>query len=300
MQSFSRHVMSFTIFAVMGLALSASLQAQVPAATVPADLPKPGAPAGKIASIEGPADTTTIDIRNGQALTTAAAGDTIYVGDHILTPSTLSVSVTLADESEVVIGPDSDFMVKQTGTELEPTTHLQMLYGMLHAVVKKIYTDEHPFLVETPTSVMGVRGTEFVVELDKATGDSTVHTLEGSVAMARSRSDFRNPANYAEVSAGNMTAMKKGMALPPPAKPFQRQALFQRLSQRAPHFTKHIEARRVLRQQHPQQKRPPQTQAPRATVRATPHAPRQPNAAKKSSPKAPAKKKRAAKRKDRR
>ncbi|MBI3556070.1 MAG: FecR domain-containing protein [Deltaproteobacteria bacterium] len=244
-------------FATAAIFFSTALLAQVPTA---AQAPKVGSPGGKIAGIEGPSGTDTVDIKNGQALTTAAVGDTVYVGDHVLTPKNVSVSVTLADESELVLGPSSDFTIKASWSPASPNTHLQMLYGMLHAVVKKIYSDEQPFLVETPTSVMGVRGTEFTVEHDQAGGESTVHTLEGSVALAKSREDFRNPATHSVISAGTMSSMKRGMAVPPPSKAFERQAFFQHLSQRAPNFVKHVEARRIIRQQAPAQKQHPQSQ----------------------------------------
>ncbi|MBI3543038.1 MAG: FecR domain-containing protein [Deltaproteobacteria bacterium] len=214
--------------------------------------PHVGQAAGRVDHVEGPAGAETIEVRNGPAVNTMGIGDTLYVGDHVVTSAQQSVAIVLNDQSEIVVGPSSDFTVKQPYTEQAPATTVSLLYGMLHAVVEKIYSDEKPFVVETPSGVMGVRGTEFIVEHDAKATESAVHTLEGSVAMAKSPEELRRPTAHALVTAGMMTSMQRGMASPPAPRKFERAAFFEHLKQRAPLFTRHVEYRQAQRQQRRQ------------------------------------------------
>ncbi|MBI3543255.1 MAG: FecR domain-containing protein [Deltaproteobacteria bacterium] len=183
-------------------------------------------PAGKVARIDGAQD---VKVRNAQGTLVASVGDSLYTADHVLTGAGQSVAITLKDESEIVVGPSSDLVVKDIATPQRHSTRLSLLYGMLHTWVKQHYSSDQPFVVETPTAAMGVRGTEFVVEHDPKAGQSQVHTLDGTVSLAKSFTDLLKPGSFLDVGAGMMSALAPGMALPAAARQFSPQELLNRL-----------------------------------------------------------------------
>jgi hypothetical protein len=100
--------------------------------------------------------------------------------------------------------------------------------------VKRIYSDAEPFTVETPSGLMGVRGTEFIVEHGQESGQSDMHTLDGKVAMAKTRDDLRKPGNFQMVEAGNRSFINRGMQRAQAPQPFDPQKLVNRLAQNHP------------------------------------------------------------------
>jgi hypothetical protein len=209
--------------------------------------PLAGAPAGTIDHIDGPTDDEVVTVKNGEATMSAAEDDQVFEGDQILTGPDQTVSLVLNDESEIVVGPSSSFHVNQAYEAAHPSTYLALAAGLIHAYVRKIYSEKSPFIVETPEAAMGVRGTEFVVEHDAASGESNVHTLDGSVALASSPEQLHDPSKHALIPAGSMSTYRRGMARPAPPRAFNRAQLFQRLHKRSPRFVRHVRTRAQVR-----------------------------------------------------
>lgn len=95
-------------------------------------------------------------------------GNPVFVGDRIRTAGDGSVGVTLADDTLLTAGPNSTLLINEfefnTTTE-EGSLLATLLKGTL-SVVSGLIARQAPEKVrfKTPNVVLGVRGTEFIVE----------------------------------------------------------------------------------------------------------------------------------------
>lgn len=106
--------------------------------------------------------------RSDQAIT-AAAGAALFQGDTIRTGSQSAAGMTFLDNSRISLGPDStidleNFAFKDGGTP--PTFDVRLNTGSLTAASGEI-AKMRPLAMKVlmPTTVLGVRGTEFVVRV---------------------------------------------------------------------------------------------------------------------------------------
>jgi hypothetical protein len=112
--------------------------------------------------------TGTATVERANVAMPATAGMLVHTGDRIVTGRPGGVGLVLADDSIVTAGPDS--RVELSDVKFDPTSHegnvfVRLLKGALHYVTGLV--GKHApgnVKVETPTAVMGVRGTEFIVE----------------------------------------------------------------------------------------------------------------------------------------
>lgn len=121
-------------------------------------------PAGMIKTAKGSASIE----REGQK-TPAKAGAALMASDRVLTGADGSVGITLRDETLLAVGPNSNVWLEKYA--FDPTSH----EGALNATVKKgtlgvisgKLSKQSPGAVQfrTPTSILGVRGTEFVIDV---------------------------------------------------------------------------------------------------------------------------------------
>ena len=107
--------------------------------------------------------------RAGQRL--AAAVDTpVQASDTVVTGANASVGITFIDNSRVSAGPDSTLVINRYS--FDPATHAgefdtTLKRGTL-AVASGRLAKQSPeaVTVRTPTMVLGVRGTEFLVQAE--------------------------------------------------------------------------------------------------------------------------------------
>jgi len=121
-------------------------------------------PAGMIKTAKG---TAAIE-REGKK-TPAQAGAALMASDRVVTGADGSVGITLRDETLLAVGPNSNVWLEKYA--FDPTSH----EGTLDATVKKgtlgvisgKLSKQSPGAVQfrTPTSILGVRGTEFVIDV---------------------------------------------------------------------------------------------------------------------------------------
>jgi hypothetical protein len=190
--------------------------------------------AGVIKSSEGGAEVTILNKDRGGTRKTKAQ-EPVYAGDKVVTAAGQSVMLTLADESEIIVGPVSSFSIEQfERKEKAQQTVLSAVYGTLRALVRKSYGDDETFAVKAPGAVMGVRGTEFVVQIDRTSRRTELHAVSGRVAMAPNFAALRNPAQSVLVQAGQMSFMTPGMRMPAAPKSFDMGQFRQKMQQQAP------------------------------------------------------------------
>ena len=101
--------------------------------------------------------------------TPAAPGAALMASDRVVTGADGSVGITLRDETLLAVGPNSNVWLEKYA--FDPTSH----DGVLNATVKRgtlgvisgKLSKQSPGAVQfrTPTSILGVRGTEFVIDV---------------------------------------------------------------------------------------------------------------------------------------
>ena len=107
-------------------------------------------------------------VRGGQEMA-AAAGTPLQQADRVVTKGDGSAGITFRDNSLLSLGPDSMLDISHFSFEaagqpdgLEATLHR----GTLSAVSGKIVArTPEAMRIRTPTTVLGVRGTEFFVKV---------------------------------------------------------------------------------------------------------------------------------------
>jgi hypothetical protein len=111
----------------------------------------------------------TVRIERAGARLTAEVGMPVFVADRLFTGREGSAGITLRDETLLAIGPDSVF--RFDAFAFDPSTERGAQQSTLRrgrlAVVSGRLAKTSPEKVEfhTPASVLGVRGTEFIVEV---------------------------------------------------------------------------------------------------------------------------------------
>ncbi len=107
-------------------------------------------------------------VREGKEMA-ASAGTAVQQADRVLTKADGAVGITFSDNSMLSLGPDSmmdigrfSFGSKSEPDALEATLHR----GTLSAVSGKIVAKSPEAMrIRTPTTILGVRGTEFFVQV---------------------------------------------------------------------------------------------------------------------------------------
>lgn len=133
-------------------------------ATVPAAMAADEA-AGIIKSSRG---SVTIE-RDGRK-TAGTVGAAILASDRIVTGADGSAGITLRDETLMALGPNTTLAMNQFA--FNSTTHEGKLDASVRrgtlAVISGKIAKQSPTAVKfsTPSSVLGVRGTEFVIEVE--------------------------------------------------------------------------------------------------------------------------------------
>ncbi|WP_275901700.1 FecR domain-containing protein [Paenibacillus sp. SYP-B3998] len=105
-------------------------------------------------------------------------GDTLYTGENSTVTLNLSsgdATVTLSDNAEINV---SDLHTSG-GSE---KSKLKIWAGSMWVKVKSLAGSDDEFEVETPTAVMGVRGTQFFVHVDPRTGETKMFVGAGKVS----------------------------------------------------------------------------------------------------------------------
>ena len=108
--------------------------------------------------------------REGKRLD-ATVGLPLNVADVLVTGADGSAGVTFSDNSLVSVGPNSVFAIDKY--QFDSTTHAgefegSLRKGKLAAVSgKMVRQTPESMKIRTPSSVMAVRGTEFVVQVDE-------------------------------------------------------------------------------------------------------------------------------------
>lgn len=110
-------------------------------------------------------------IERGSARLPASPGLQLVAGDRLVTGKDGRISLTFIDNTRFAIGPNSDIAVSQFDydrTRQRGAFVTQVNRGSLAVVSGKIAKSGRDAMkIRTPNSLLGVRGTRFIVEVAK-------------------------------------------------------------------------------------------------------------------------------------
>lgn len=113
----------------------------------------------------------SVEIQRGGAKLPAPVGTPLQASDVVVTGADGSAGITFTDNSLVSVGPNSVFAIDKYS--FDSTTHAgefegNLRQGRLAAVSgKMVKQSPESMKIRTPSAIMGVRGTEFVVQVDE-------------------------------------------------------------------------------------------------------------------------------------
>ena len=113
----------------------------------------------------------SVQIQRGAAKIPASVGTGLQAADVVVTGTDGSAGITFTDNSLVSVGPNTVFAIEKY--QFDTTTHAgefqgNLRQGRLAAVSGKMVKQSPDSMkIRTPSAIMGVRGTEFVVQVDE-------------------------------------------------------------------------------------------------------------------------------------
>ncbi|HET9580977.1 MAG TPA: FecR family protein [Usitatibacter sp.] len=113
----------------------------------------------------------TVHVERGGERIAATVGMGIRAADVLVTGADGAAGVTFSDNSVVSVGPGSVFAIDKY--RFDSTTHAgefegSLRQGRLAAVSgKMVKQSPESMKIRTPSAIMGVRGTEFLVQVDE-------------------------------------------------------------------------------------------------------------------------------------
>ena len=112
-------------------------------------------------------------------------GSTLTEGDVLRIPAGCRLSMSFEDQATVRLLSGAVVQLKtlrRNAFDANPQVHLELLDGRLSAKVPTRAQPNAPFQVTTPSSLAGIRGTQFRVGFEASQGNAQVEVLSGAVA----------------------------------------------------------------------------------------------------------------------
>ncbi|NQX68128.1 FecR domain-containing protein [Paenibacillus alba] len=136
-----------------------------------------------VASLSG---DVTIKKGGGSKTYDAYESMSLNQGDTVYTGSGSSVTLNLSNgDSDVTLGSNSEVNVSDLSTsDGNKKSKLKVWAGSMWVKVKSLAGSDDEFEVETPTAVMGVRGTQFYIGVDPITGEIKMAVGAGKVSAS--------------------------------------------------------------------------------------------------------------------
>ncbi|RXZ33793.1 hypothetical protein D9O50_11920 [Oxalobacteraceae bacterium CAVE-383] len=120
--------------------------------------------AGTVKIVQG-----SVSVQRQQTILPVAVGDPLYAEDRIVTAGDGSIGMTLRDDTLLSLGPKSSFVLEQY--QFDPSDNsgkiiASITKGTLRFVTGLVgkLTPESQQL-RTPTATIGIRGTDFIVDV---------------------------------------------------------------------------------------------------------------------------------------
>jgi hypothetical protein len=151
-----------------------------------------GVPAAFAAEASGTAiavvQQASIDGQTGRVVLQASAP--VFSGDRIETGPNGEAQIKFRDETKLVVGPKSSLIIDAFVFNDDDTARefsINVVKGAFRFITGNSSKDA--YTITTPTSTIGVRGTEFDVAVEGATGVTRVVNFEGVAVVCRRQTD---------------------------------------------------------------------------------------------------------------
>lgn len=158
---------------------------------------------GMIDYLDGSVELT----RNGEAVRNVDIGTKVENLDFIKTSADSQVTISFVKSSglsgTMTIVPGSSALIRQDQISGSGASEIQLMAGSVNLKVKRLVKGESSVQVRTPTAVLGVRGTEFVISTFN--GTAIVACKEGEVFCSSS----------SDMSVSRMSLSAKGTSSVP-------------------------------------------------------------------------------------
>jgi hypothetical protein len=142
---------------------------------------------GKVVGAEG--QVTILPSGGGQARQ-ATTGTVLYEGDTLKAAKGSRAKLLMVDDSIITIAESTELKLSEYRLDDRQKTRnstLSLITGKVRLLVSKLVAHRSQYQVQTPTAVMGVRGTSVIVwtETDPATGKTTTFmlVLDGEISV---------------------------------------------------------------------------------------------------------------------
>jgi hypothetical protein len=149
----------------------------------------------------------------------AMLGDAIYLYDHILTEKLSRVQILFDDESLLNLAEETYIQITEHVYSPEKNRRssiFRLMVGKVRAIVGRYFAGAGSgFVVNTPTAIIGVRGTHFVVDATR-TDETTVICIDTGLDLAV-RNAMEEVSGEVILTGGMMTRVLEGQAPTPPS-----------------------------------------------------------------------------------
>ena len=156
---------------------------------------------GMVKSYEGDVTFTRFETKKTFGINGSEA---VLFKDVAETEEESRLQLVFDDNSELTLGEDSAVEINQMIFDPKKNIRditVKVAFGKLKVKASKLNTADVNFKIETPTAVIGVRGTEFVVDVND-TGKTKITTIEGLVAVKPNLQPFK-------INGGSKNVQKK-------------------------------------------------------------------------------------------
>jgi len=172
-------------------------------------------PIGSITAIEG---EVFLSHKGDAAAFPAILGDPIYLYDHIQTEKRSRVQILFQDESLFNLAENTYIQITEhiySPEENRRSSVFRIMMGKVRAIVGRYFRGAGSrFRVSTPTAIIGVRGTHFIV--DATLSDETTVVCMDSATDLVVRNIREDVPGEVKLTTGLMTKVLEGM---PPSLP---------------------------------------------------------------------------------
>ena len=145
----------------------------------------------------------------------------IYVRDEVIAESLLEtvrdgrMDIEFDDKTKLIVGPSSTVKIDRFVYDPNKSSG-EVAFNMSLGVLRFVtgHLSSQSYKVKTPTATIGVRGTDFVVQVDK-TGATTVSVLVGEVSMTSDGGDNAQVGSGSTgSSSGSLVSVSSTTGLP--------------------------------------------------------------------------------------
>ena len=172
-------------------------------------------PIGSITAIEG---EVYLSHKGDTAAFQAMLGDPIYLYDHIQSEKQSRVQILFEDESLLNLAENTYIQITEhiySPAENMRSSVFRVMMGKVRAIVGRYFRGAGSrFKVSTPTAIIGVRGTHFVVDAT-LTDETTVVCIDSATDLLV-RNIQEDVPGEVSLTTGRMTKVLEGM---PPSLP---------------------------------------------------------------------------------